>query len=129
MTGGLRSGQVAAAAGVNLQTLRYYERRGLVAEPERTLGGHWLYPEQTLDEVADLLSTVTADAQMPACGPRAQVLVVSRCGPGQGGSSAFGGRRRPCSWVAAAPTPATCPKGRTGADRRYHLSSSRHPAP
>jgi MerR family mercuric resistance operon transcriptional regulator len=69
--GGLRSGQVAAAAGVNLQTLRYYERRGLLTEPERTLGGHRLYPPQTvtvlrvikaaqrlgftLDEVVDLL--------------------------------------------------------------------------
>jgi MerR family mercuric resistance operon transcriptional regulator len=68
---GLRSGQVAAAAGVNLQTLRYYERRGLLAEPERSLGGHRLYPPDavtvlrvikaaqrlgfTLDEVADLL--------------------------------------------------------------------------
>lgn len=34
---GLRSGQVAAQAGVNVQTLRYYERRGLLdceAEPD-----------------------------------------------------------------------------------------------
>jgi DNA-binding transcriptional MerR regulator len=70
---GLRPGQVAAAAGVNLQTLRYYERRGLLAEPARTLGGHRLYPDEavtvlrviktaqrlgfTLDEVADLLDT------------------------------------------------------------------------
>jgi DNA-binding transcriptional MerR regulator len=45
---GLRSGQVAQAAGVNLQTLRYYERRGLLAEPERTLGGHRLYPPETV---------------------------------------------------------------------------------
>ncbi|WP_405428984.1 MerR family transcriptional regulator [Micromonospora sp. NBC_00617] len=68
---GLRSSQVAAAAGVNPQTLRYYERRGLLAEPDRTLGGHRLYPAEavtvlrvikaaqglgfTLDEVADLL--------------------------------------------------------------------------
>jgi MerR family mercuric resistance operon transcriptional regulator len=68
---GLRSGEVATAAGVNLQTLRYYERRGLLAEPERSLGGHRLYPAEavtvlkvikaaqrlgfTLDEVADLL--------------------------------------------------------------------------
>jgi DNA-binding transcriptional MerR regulator len=68
---GLRSGHVAQAAGVNLQTLRYYERRGLLAEPDRTLGGHRLYPAETvttlrvikaaqrlgfiLDEVADLL--------------------------------------------------------------------------
>ncbi|GAA0452602.1 hypothetical protein Ait01nite_093240 [Actinoplanes italicus] len=70
---GLRSSQVAAAAGVNLQTLRYYERRGLLAEPDRSLGGHRLYPAEavtvlkvikaaqrlgfTLDEVADLLAT------------------------------------------------------------------------
>lgn len=73
MTTRLRSGQVAAAAGVNLQTLRYYERRGLLAEPERTTGGHRLYPDNavtvvrvikaaqrlgfTLDEVAELLET------------------------------------------------------------------------
>lgn len=49
MTAGLRSGQVAAAAGVNLQTLRYYERRGLVNEPDRTLGGHRLYPPETVN--------------------------------------------------------------------------------
>ena len=67
----LRSSQVAAAAGVNRQTLRYYERRGLLAEPERSLGGHRRYPAGTvtvlrvikaaqrlgftLDEVAALL--------------------------------------------------------------------------
>ena len=42
MTAALRTGQVAGAAGVNVQTLRYYERRGLLARPERTLGGHRL---------------------------------------------------------------------------------------
>jgi len=68
---GLRSSEVAAAAGVNLQTLRYYERRGLLAEPDRSLGGHRQYPAETvtvlkvikaaqrlgftLDEVAELL--------------------------------------------------------------------------
>jgi MerR family mercuric resistance operon transcriptional regulator len=68
---GLRSGQVARAAGVNQQTLRYYERRGLLAPPHRTPGGHRLYPPETvtvlrvikaaqrlgfsLGEVADLL--------------------------------------------------------------------------
>ncbi|HEY3506985.1 MAG TPA: MerR family transcriptional regulator [Actinocatenispora sp.] len=44
----LRSGELAARAGVNPQTLRYYERRGLVAEPARTLGGHRLYPPETV---------------------------------------------------------------------------------
>lgn len=45
---GLRTGQLARAAGVNRQTLRFYERRGLLPEPERTLGGHRLYPAETL---------------------------------------------------------------------------------
>ena len=48
MNAGLRSGQVAEAAGVNQQTLRYYERRGLLAEPDRTLGRHRLYPPETV---------------------------------------------------------------------------------
>jgi DNA-binding transcriptional MerR regulator len=69
----LRTGEVAARAGVNIQTLRYYERRGLLAEPARSHGGHRLYPAGTvtllavikaaqrlgftLDEVAELLDT------------------------------------------------------------------------
>ena len=36
----LRTGQVAAAAGVNVETLRYYERRGLLPDPGRSPGGH-----------------------------------------------------------------------------------------
>ena len=45
---GLRSGELARAAGVGHQTLRYYERRGLLAEPPRTTGGHRLYPPEAL---------------------------------------------------------------------------------
>ena len=48
---GLRSGEVAHAAGVNQQTLRYYERRGLLAEPLRTPGGHRLYPAEAVTAV------------------------------------------------------------------------------
>jgi rhodanese-related sulfurtransferase len=40
----LRTGEVAEQAGVNVQTLRYYERRGLIAEPQRSPGGHRTYP-------------------------------------------------------------------------------------
>lgn len=69
----LRSGQVAKRAGVNVETLRYYERRGLIAQPSRSLGGHRSYSEDTvallrviksaqrlgftLEEVAELLDT------------------------------------------------------------------------
>jgi DNA-binding transcriptional MerR regulator len=35
----MRVGEVAARAGVNVETLRYYERRGLLPEPERMPSG------------------------------------------------------------------------------------------
>lgn len=73
MNPGLRTGQVADLAGVNIQTLRYYERRGLISSPHRSSGGHRVYPPDTvtligvikaaqrlgftLDEIADLLTT------------------------------------------------------------------------
>lgn len=44
----LRSGEVASAAGVNVQTLRYYERRGLLAPPDRNSSGHRQYPPHTV---------------------------------------------------------------------------------
>lgn len=39
----LTSGQLAGEAGVNLETLRYYERRGLLPRPARTASGHRRY--------------------------------------------------------------------------------------
>jgi DNA-binding transcriptional MerR regulator len=49
---GLRTGEVAERAGVNIQTLRYYERRGLLAEPDRSIGGHRIYPPNTVELLA-----------------------------------------------------------------------------
>ena len=39
---------MARRAGVNVETLRYYERRGLLAGPERAPGGHRRYDEDTV---------------------------------------------------------------------------------
>ncbi|MGH9075039.1 MAG: MerR family transcriptional regulator, partial [Acidimicrobiales bacterium] len=39
----MRSSEVAVAAGVNVQTLRYYERRGLLSEPDRLGSGYRAY--------------------------------------------------------------------------------------
>ncbi|HZR95598.1 MAG TPA: MerR family transcriptional regulator [Gaiellaceae bacterium] len=44
----MRVGEVAERAGVNVETLRYYERRGLLPEPERTPSGHRRYDEETV---------------------------------------------------------------------------------
>ncbi|OFZ73970.1 MAG: Hg(II)-responsive transcriptional regulator [Betaproteobacteria bacterium RBG_16_64_9] len=39
MNSSLTIGRVAAAAGVNVETIRFYQRLGLLAEPVRPLGG------------------------------------------------------------------------------------------
>ncbi len=39
----LTIGQVATAANVNIQTIRYYERRGMFAAPRRTPSGYRQY--------------------------------------------------------------------------------------
>jgi MerR family mercuric resistance operon transcriptional regulator len=40
---GITTGALASAAGVNLETVRYYERIGLMPRPPRTEGGHRAY--------------------------------------------------------------------------------------
>jgi Hg(II)-responsive transcriptional regulator len=47
----MRSSQVADQAGVNVQTLRYYERRGLLPEPERSDSGYRSYDTQAVRTV------------------------------------------------------------------------------
>ena len=63
--------EVALAAGVNRETVRYSERRGLLEQPDRSPGGHRIYDDRavqtlriikaaqrlgfTLDEVAELI--------------------------------------------------------------------------
>lgn len=65
-------GTLAKMAGVNVETIRFYQRRGLLAEPERPLKGVRRYTERdaqrvrfikqgqklgfSLDEIAELLS-------------------------------------------------------------------------
>ncbi|WP_030455149.1 MerR family transcriptional regulator [Herbidospora cretacea] len=88
----LRSGQVAEQAGVNPQTLRYYERRGLIAEPQRSPGGHRAYPPETVDllivikaaqrlgftleEVAELIDTGRRRHPTPDLRARAEAKIA-----------------------------------------------------
>jgi MerR family transcriptional regulator, mercuric resistance operon regulatory protein len=74
----LTIGRVAAAAGVNVETIRYYQRRGLLEEPKKPLGEYRNYPTEmvkrirfikraqalgfTLEDVAGLLQLNNTDA-------------------------------------------------------------------
>lgn len=44
-------GKAAAAAGVNVETIRFYQRRGLLVEPPKVLGGFRYYDEATVARV------------------------------------------------------------------------------
>lgn len=45
----LRTGEVARLAGVNVETLRFYERQGILPEPPRRMSGYREYPAETVD--------------------------------------------------------------------------------
>lgn len=89
MTGAnLTIGKVARAAGVGVETVRFYERKGLVSRPRRPEGGFRIYSPATvarirfiraaqglgfsLREVSELLS-LRADAAADAGSVRVQV--------------------------------------------------------
>ncbi len=44
-------GAAAAAAGVNVQTMHYYERRGLIRRPPRTVSGYRQYSPEMVRSV------------------------------------------------------------------------------
>jgi MerR family copper efflux transcriptional regulator len=44
----LTTGQLAKQAQVNIETVRYYERRGLIPEPPRRESGYRKYPQNTV---------------------------------------------------------------------------------
>ena len=48
---GLNRGQIASAAEVNIETLRYYERRGLIPPPRRSQANYRKYPPDTVPRV------------------------------------------------------------------------------
>jgi MerR family transcriptional regulator, mercuric resistance operon regulatory protein len=47
--GVMRTSELAGRVGVNVETLRYYERRGLLEEPPRTPGGYRDYPATAVE--------------------------------------------------------------------------------
>jgi DNA-binding transcriptional MerR regulator len=47
----LSSGELAQAAGISRDTLRYYEKKGVLARPRRSPGGYREYPAQAIERV------------------------------------------------------------------------------
>ncbi|MCI0659673.1 MAG: MerR family transcriptional regulator [Acidobacteria bacterium] len=53
----MRIGEVAAQAGVNVQTIRFYERRGLLKKPQRLSSGYRDYPAEVVKVVSFIKRT------------------------------------------------------------------------
>jgi MerR family transcriptional regulator, copper efflux regulator len=51
----MKIGELADSAGVNVQTVRFYERRGLLPQPERTASGYREYDEADLHRLRFIL--------------------------------------------------------------------------
>lgn len=92
MTEELTIGRVANLAEVNVETIRYYQRRGLLAEPDKPQGGYRRYTAEvvkrlrfikraqalgfTLEEVAELLRLSEAHACAETRGLAARKLAL-----------------------------------------------------
>jgi DNA-binding transcriptional MerR regulator len=102
---GLTIGKLAAAEGVGVETVRFYQRRGLLAQPERRGGGYREYSEAdrarltfirrarrlgfTLGEIGDLLGPAEANsaaeiaraaqAKLADISARVRELELQRC--------------------------------------------------
>jgi MerR family mercuric resistance operon transcriptional regulator len=48
---GLTTGQLAKKAEVNIETIRYYERKGLIPKPHRRDSGYRQYPEEMITRI------------------------------------------------------------------------------
>lgn len=48
----LRIGELARRSGLSVETLRYYERRGLIPAPDRLPSGYRVFPYQILKRLA-----------------------------------------------------------------------------
>lgn len=102
---GMTIGKLAAAEGIGVETVRFYQRRGLLATPERRGSGYREYSETdrsrlvfirrarelgfTLAEIADLLGpaeaqsageiAIAAQAKLAAVDAQVRELMQLRC--------------------------------------------------
>ena len=73
----LRTGELARLASVNVETLRYYEREGLLEKPYQHLSGYRAYPVSAVAQVqsikrAQALGFSLAEIRSLLKGPRGE---------------------------------------------------------
>ena len=61
----MSSGELAKSAGVNPETLRFYERRGLLPKPHRAPNGHRRYGDETIERLQLIRRAQTLGFSLP----------------------------------------------------------------
>jgi MerR family transcriptional regulator, mercuric resistance operon regulatory protein len=90
----LTIGKLANAAGVNVETIRFYERKGLLAQPQKPTEGFRQYPSEvlqrlrfikraqelgfTLDEIINLLTLGDGDCLEVQSLAKQKLVLVSK---------------------------------------------------
>jgi MerR family mercuric resistance operon transcriptional regulator len=99
----MRIGEVAAGAGVNVQTLRYYERRGRLPEPGRRGAGYRAYDPA---ELIELRRTTSRGAEVRALAAAKVEDIERRMGHLRAMRDALGGLVDACECEDTSPA---CP--------------------
>ena len=74
-------GALAKAAGVGVETVRYYQRRGLLAEPPRPMGEVRRYGDQDVTRRKFIRSAQSAGFTLSEIGELLDLRGVRRPGP------------------------------------------------
>jgi DNA-binding transcriptional MerR regulator len=61
----VQSGELSRLAGISTDTLRHYERLGVLPKPPRTNGGYRDYPAKSLDRVRLIQSALKVGFSLP----------------------------------------------------------------
>ena len=51
-----KAGEVAKIVGINIDTIRFYEQKGLLAQPKRAANGYRLYEQDTINRLLFILN-------------------------------------------------------------------------
>jgi DNA-binding transcriptional MerR regulator len=78
----MRIGDVATECGVGTQTIRFYERRGLLAEPKRQPNGYRIYDQEAAERIAFIRRAQSAGLTLTEIGGVLDVRAEGRqpCG-------------------------------------------------
>jgi MerR family transcriptional regulator, copper efflux regulator len=76
-------GRVANTAGVSIDTIRFYERQGLIAKPRRSFSGYRNYSEDVLDRLGFIHDAKALGFSLREIGELLSMGVKStaECGP------------------------------------------------